>query len=96
MTALDDDVRYDLLGHAGALFDLLQRPAWHAKARCRGYGPAAFFGTFTERRSDPMATCRRCGVRSACLATALADPSLLGVWGATTERERRVMRRASA
>ena len=96
MTALDDGVRYDLLGRAGELFDLLQRPAWHAQARCRGYGPSAFFAERSGPQGDPKATCGRCAVQTECLATALADPKLVGRWGGTSAQERRAMRRRSA
>ena len=47
-------------------------------------------GTPTE---PARAVCGACTVRSDCLAYALADPSLVGLWGGTTEKERRQMRR---
>jgi Transcription factor WhiB len=37
-----------------------------------------------------------CPARRECLSSALADETLLGVWGGTTERERREMRRGRA
>ena len=36
------------------------------------------------------------GTREECLAYALADKDLVGMWGGTTERERREMRRPVA
>ena len=86
----------DDLGELPSLEELLQRPAWHAKARCRGYGVGAFFPSRDGPQSDPQATCAGCAVRSECLAYALADSTLQGVWGGTSARERRAMRRASA
>jgi WhiB family redox-sensing transcriptional regulator len=38
--------------------------------------------------------CGRCPVREECLAFALADESLTGVWDGTNERERRAWRKA--
>ena len=37
--------------------------------------------------------CAACPAREPCLAYALANPELVGVWGATTTRERRALRR---
>jgi hypothetical protein len=42
------------------------------------------------------AICSGCAVRESRLAYALADKGLVGMWGGTTERERREMRRAVA
>ena len=35
--------------------------------------------------------CEACGVRAECLAYALADDHLQGVWGRTSDQERRVL-----
>ena len=67
-----------------------ERPAWFARAACRGTGVADFFASSTYAAE---AVCRRCDARDDCLAYALADPSLTGVWGCTTEAERRELRR---
>lgn len=67
-----------------------ERPAWFALAACRGTGVADFFASSTYAAE---AVCRRCDARDDCLAYALADPSLTGVWGCTTEAERRELRR---
>ena len=40
--------------------------------------------------------CARCPVRQECLAVALADPDLQGLWGGTNDQERRQLRRAVA
>jgi WhiB family transcriptional regulator, redox-sensing transcriptional regulator len=39
------------------------------------------------------ALCEGCPVRQECLETALADDSLVGLWGGTTDAERREIRR---
>jgi hypothetical protein len=47
----------------------------------------------TDRPSEDVTTlCRRCLVREECLEFALTDPTLVGIFGGTTERERRVWR----
>lgn len=72
-----------------------RRPAWHADAACRDHPrlpPAAWFperGVTAEQLEVVVAVCRDCLVREECLDYALADRSLVGVWGATTGRERR-------
>ena len=86
----------DDLGELPSLEELLQRPAWHARAACRGYGTGAFFPSRDGPQHDPEATCRRCEVRDDCLAYAMADSSLVGCWGGTTARERRILRRKTA
>lgn len=40
------------------------------------------------------AVCRRCPVREACLEHALDDPSLVGIWGGTSDRERQKIRQS--
>jgi WhiB family transcriptional regulator, redox-sensing transcriptional regulator len=42
-----------------------------------------------------LALCESCAVRAECLAAALADPNLLGLWGGTTGTERRALRRGA-
>lgn len=46
-----------------------------------------------ERRSMAKAICERCPVRPECLEHAMADPTLQGIWGGKTEKERRELRR---
>jgi WhiB family redox-sensing transcriptional regulator len=73
------------------LEDWLQRPAWHKKAACAGQTPAFFVKGTPPTRTRQI--CAGCAVREKCLEAALADPDLVGLWGGTTERERREMRR---
>jgi WhiB family transcriptional regulator, redox-sensing transcriptional regulator len=66
---------------------------WLREAACRGQGPNAFV---RGPRSDygPMRKlCESCPVRWECLEFALADESLTGLWGGTTDTERRLIRR---
>lgn len=70
-------------------------PAWHRHAACAGQPVAVFFAERGRSNSEALTICARCDVRRACLAEALADPSLdFGVRGGATAQARRAMRRA--
>ena len=71
--------------------DVFVRPAWHAFAACRGAPTADFFSTTSEEAAK--AVCGACEVRPECLAEALRDRDLVGVWGGLNDRERRQERR---
>lgn len=49
-----------------------------------------------ENADEARAICGRCLCRAECLAYALADPTLLGIWAGTTTAQRRKLRRRSA
>jgi WhiB family transcriptional regulator, redox-sensing transcriptional regulator len=83
-------------GRLPALADWLRRPAWQRDALGRGRGTEAFFRSPKADHRAVKVVCRACPVREECLAYALADETLQGVWGGTTERERREMRRRVA
>jgi WhiB family redox-sensing transcriptional regulator len=82
----------------------------HAGARCRGTDPDAFYpavgtsgaevtDTYARaERAHARALCAGCPVTAACLELALRIPAgLHGIWGATTERDRRaILRRRHA
>lgn len=73
-------------------------------AVCRpggGYDPDLWFPVSLPHtpqgrkdRAVPVALCRTCPVREACLADALERNEQHGVWGALTEAERRALRKA--
>ena len=72
----------------------LNRPDWQLRAACRGLGANNWVRE--PRREYPnwqRDICRSCPVRHECLAFAMADQSLPGLWGGTDERERLAMRR---
>jgi len=75
---------------------LLRRPAWQRRAACRGKGCDPWFPTTREAEDAARAVCEPCPARRECLAYALGDRTLVGIWAGTDERERRRMRRASA
>ncbi len=81
---------------------LPHRPApedtdWRAQAACRDVDPELFFPVSTSGASVPQIeeakqVCRTCPVCGACLRWALERGENAGVWGGTTEDERRNLR----
>ena len=67
--------------------------SWLDAGLCAQTDPEAFFPDKSGTNTDAKRTCAACDVTAACLAYALADPSLEGVWGGTSQRERQAMRR---
>lgn len=76
------------------LLELMVRPAWMADALCREYPEVDFVPDRSRVQWErARETCRSCLVSKECLAYALADPTLVAIWGGTDEGERRRMRR---
>lgn len=74
-------------------------PSWRDQAACRGVGPEVMFPSDGVGVIWAKRICAGCPVQAACLAYALAHREDHGVWGGTSERERRAMlrhRRSSA
>jgi len=70
---------------------------WRHDAECRGENPELFFPVGTGDSAvyqavRAKAVCARCPVAGDCLAWALATGQDAGVWGRTTEEERRAIR----
>lgn len=74
--------------------DLIRRPAWMARAACRGAGSDDYFPALGGTAAAGKAVCADCVMRPDCLAYAMEDPEIAGVWGGTTARERATLRRA--
>jgi WhiB family redox-sensing transcriptional regulator len=77
-----------------------ERADWRDDAACLHANPDLFFPVGTAgpalRQVDrAKRICGTCPVRTPCLAWALDQGILSGVWGGTTEEERRAIRRAS-
>ncbi|MGI8807121.1 MAG: WhiB family transcriptional regulator [Acidimicrobiales bacterium] len=71
---------------------------WRAQARCLGSDPDIFFplgatGEPLAQAETAKRICHGCGVRTVCLQFALETNQMTGVWGGTTEEERRSVRR---
>lgn len=72
---------------------------WRERALCRDTEPDLFFpvgstGTALEQIDAAKAVCTGCDVRTLCLEFALATNQESGVWGGTSEEERRKLRKA--
>ena len=77
------------------LDDLLQRPAWHARAACRGMDLRIFFTVSHEDvHLDAARACAACPVAAECLDYAIAS-NANGTWAGTTENTRRALRRSA-
>ena len=66
---------------------------WRKHAACRGIDPDVFYPVSDEESDEAKSICDQCVVREACLEHALANREREGVWGGTTERERRRIHR---
>jgi WhiB family redox-sensing transcriptional regulator len=72
---------------------------WVQRAKCKDEDPELFFpvgtsGPALEQIERARAICMRCEVREDCLEWALASGQDAGVWGGTSEEERKAMRRS--
>jgi WhiB family redox-sensing transcriptional regulator len=99
-----DEARYEcdpgeLIDATSFVADLTRRPAWAARASCRGQGADKWWPARGVDVRPLRAVCAGCPVQAECRAEALARPSHTdggGIWGGTSERERRQLRRAHA
>lgn len=62
---------------------------WMSEGRCRDTDPAVFFPSDGIGVQSAQRICSDCPVKSPCLEYALANRVDHGVWGGTSERERR-------
>jgi WhiB family redox-sensing transcriptional regulator len=62
---------------------------WMAKGNCRDHPPATFFPSDGVGVDVARRICANCPVKSPCLEYALRNGVDHGVWGGTSERERR-------
>ena len=72
---------------------------WRGNASCRDTDPDLFFpvgttGPALEQIAAAKAVCNACPAQAACLEFALATNQESGVWGGTSEEERRKLRKA--
>ena len=68
---------------------------WRDRAACKDDPtPDLWFVPPGDRHgiAAAKAICHRCPVAAECLAEAMADPSIVGVWGGTSEVERAKLR----
>lgn len=67
-------------------------PAWHARRACNGVDPEIFYPESGGTTRPAKKLCADCPVRAQCLQFALDNNEIYGVWGGTSERERRPIR----
>ena len=72
--------------------------SWRQDAECRDLDPNLFFpvgvtGAAVDQIAAAKGICSGCPVRSECLDFAITTNQEFGVWGGTSEDERRVLRR---
>jgi WhiB family redox-sensing transcriptional regulator len=78
---------------------LVEKQDWRDHAACRDTSPDLFFpvgttGPALEQIAEAKAVCRICPVETACLEYALVTNQDTGIWGGTSEEERKKIRRA--
>jgi WhiB family redox-sensing transcriptional regulator len=72
---------------------------WRDNAACRDTDPELFFpigttGPAVEQIESAKIVCFQCDAQPACLDFALATNQESGIWGGTSEEERRKLRKA--
>lgn len=72
--------------------------AWRQESACRDIDPNLFFpvgvtGPAVDQIAAAKSICALCPVQSECLEFAITTNQEFGVWGGTSEDERRVLRR---
>jgi WhiB family redox-sensing transcriptional regulator len=77
----------------------VENMAWRDLAACRDTSPDLFFpvgttGPAIEQIAEAKAVCATCEAQAPCLEFALVTNQDSGVWGGTSEEERRKLRRA--
>jgi WhiB family transcriptional regulator, redox-sensing transcriptional regulator len=77
----------------------LEQDDWRDDASCRDTDPDLFFpvgttGPAVDQIASAKAVCDVCPAKDPCLQFALVSNQDSGVWGGTTEDERRKLRRA--
>jgi WhiB family redox-sensing transcriptional regulator len=76
-----------------------ERQDWRDFAACRDTSPDLFFpvgttGPALDQIAEAKTVCRQCPVRTACLEYAMVTNQDTGIWGGTSEEERKKLRRA--
>jgi len=69
---------------------------WMRRAACLECEPEVFFPpgpSAVEHIAEAQRVCRTCPVMGDCQRVAMADPTLVGVWGGTSEAQRVALRR---
>lgn len=82
------------------ILDILSAPvgeemSWATFAACKDEEGMTFYPQNKREEATALATCGICPVQQECLDHALATNERFGVWGGTTEKQRRKLSRIS-
>lgn len=72
-----------------------ERP-WMVFSACRDQDPDIFFPQSQEATDHAIAICNSCPVKLDCLEYSLEARERFGIWGGTTEKQRRQLLRLPA
>ena len=88
MNTMDDTIEFNI-------FDapILDERPWAVFAACKDEQGMTFFPQTKLEERAALAICEICPVREECLDHALEMKERFGVWGGTTEKERRKLDR---
>ncbi|MDH3190921.1 MAG: WhiB family transcriptional regulator [Acidimicrobiia bacterium] len=84
------------MSHAQSRLDAIPINDWKDRAACIGYPDELFFpiGEINESQIEmALEICASCKVTEECLEYALESNQRAGIWGGTTESERKSLRR---
>ena len=70
--------------------------SWQDAGLCQQVDPEIFFVEKGGSVRAAKSVCRNCTVRELCLQYALENDERFGIWGGTSERERRRLKRVAA
>ena len=75
-----------------SLAELLHRPPWMMFGACADQPTDVFFPKRGGDAKPAKTICARCSVQQECLDFALAEPEMHGIYGGTSQKERRRIR----
>lgn len=70
------------------------QPSWAKSAACKSTSSKEFFPKRGDSTKEAKEICLSCIVAQQCISYALANNERFGIWGGTSERDRRRLRRA--
>lgn len=73
--------------------DITPNLPWMDQAICAQTDPEAFFPDKGGSTREAKKVCLNCMVKAQCLDYALDNDERFGIWGGTSERERRVLKK---
>ncbi len=87
MNTTDNEIMLDILSAP-----IIDEKPWAVFASCRDERGMTFFPQSKGEEKKALSICGICPVRQDCLDHALATNERFGVWGGTTEKQRRKLR----